>query len=129
MDEGTLVYPVEEVYRTEGVPEYTFVRPPNFNEILVDIRNPGKPVVIEGQSGTGKTTTVKKVIERASGDGLLCRYLSARKGFEIPEIERIAAGEVVGTFVIDDFHRLAIETQVALADRVKEPLIKSRCMG
>lgn len=113
------MYPVEEVYRTEGVPEYTFVQPPNFNEILVDIRNPGKPVVIEGQSGTGKTTTVKKVIERASGGGLQCRYLSARKGFEIPEIERIAAGEVVGTFVIDDFHRLAIETQVALADRVK----------
>jgi hypothetical protein len=41
-------YPVEEVFRTEGVPQFTFLRPPNFNEILVDIRNPGKPVIIEG---------------------------------------------------------------------------------
>jgi MoxR-like ATPase len=52
-------YPLEDVFRTEGVPEFTYVRPPNFNEILVDIRNTGKPVIIEGQSGTGKTTTVK----------------------------------------------------------------------
>ena len=52
-------YNIEEIYRTEGVPEYTFVRPPNYNEILVDIRNPGKPVIIEGQSGTGKTTVTR----------------------------------------------------------------------
>lgn len=51
---------VEDVFVTEGVPNETFVKPPNYNEILVDIRRPGKPVVIEGQSGTGKTTTVKK---------------------------------------------------------------------
>lgn len=51
---------VEEVFVTEGVPEFTFVRPPNFNEILLDIRRAGKPVIIEGQSGTGKTTCVRR---------------------------------------------------------------------
>ena len=52
---------LEDVFVTEGVPTKTFVRPPNYNEILVDVRRPGKPVVIEGQSGTGKTTAVKKI--------------------------------------------------------------------
>ncbi|MCL5978709.1 MAG: hypothetical protein M1147_11475 [Nitrospirae bacterium] len=42
-------YPVEEVFVTEGVPEYTFVKPSNYNEVLVDIRRAGKPVIIEGQ--------------------------------------------------------------------------------
>ena len=55
---------VEEVFVTEGVPAYTFVPPPNFNDIFLDIRHPGKPVLIEGQSGTGKTTCVKKILER-----------------------------------------------------------------
>ena len=31
---------VEEVFVTEGVPQYTFVPPPNFNEILLDLRRP-----------------------------------------------------------------------------------------
>jgi len=48
-------YVVEEVFVTEGVPQYTFVKPPNYNEVLVDMRRPGKPVIIEGQSGSGKT--------------------------------------------------------------------------
>lgn len=113
------MYTVEEIYRTEGVPEYTFVKPPNFNEILVDIRNPGKPVIIEGQSGTGKTTAVKKIIERATGSGSTYRYLSARRAIDIPEIQKVAAGELLGTFIIDDFHRLTNETQIDLADRLK----------
>jgi len=113
------MYFVEDVYRTEGVPEYTFVKPPNFNEILVDIRNPGKPVVIEGQSGTGKTTTVKKIIERAQVSGTECTYLSARRSADVPRIEDVAKANVTGTFIIDDFHRLAPETQTLLADRLK----------
>jgi Cdc6-like AAA superfamily ATPase len=69
---------LEEVFKTEGIPEYTFVAPPNYNEILVDLRSPRKPVVVEGQSGTGKTTTVKKILGM---DATVARYsyLSARK--------------------------------------------------
>lgn len=111
-------YPVEEVFRTEGVPEFTFVRPPNFNEILVDIRNPGKPVIIEGQSGTGKTTTVRKIIEECLPHGGF-EYLSARKAHDIPKILQVADGVVAGKFIIDDFHRLENETQAKIANIVK----------
>lgn len=111
-------FKLEDVFRTEGVPEFTFVRPPNFHEILVDIRNPGKPVIIEGQSGTGKTTTVKKIIEDNLPAGKFV-YLSARKAADIPRIMKISAGEESGSFILDDFHRLSDEDQRKIADIIK----------
>jgi len=111
-------YPIEEVFRTEGVPEFTYVRPPNFNEILVDIRNAGKPVIIEGQSGTGKTTTVKKIIEECLPlSGFV--YLSARKAADIPRILLLANGGETGKYILDDFHRLDKDAQEKIANIIK----------
>ncbi|TAG50202.1 MAG: TIR domain-containing protein [Betaproteobacteria bacterium] len=111
-------HPLEEVFRTEGVPEFTFVRPSNFGDILVDIRNPGKPVIIEGQSGTGKTTTVRKIIAEAL-KSVGFEFLSARKSKDIPRIIQLAKGEITGHFIVDDFHRLDSSTQSQIADVVK----------
>ncbi|MEW8631960.1 MAG: TIR domain-containing protein [Candidatus Thiodiazotropha sp.] len=113
-----MTFPVEEIYRTEGVPEYTFVRPPNYNEILVDLRNPGKPMVVEGQSGTGKTTAVRKIIERSLPDYNF-EYLSARNASDVAKIGEIATNGGPGSYVIDDFHRLANHIQEQLGDVVK----------
>ena len=33
---------LEEIFVTEGIPQYTFVKPPNYNEILLDVRKKGK---------------------------------------------------------------------------------------
>lgn len=109
---------VEEVFRTEGVPEFTFVQPPNFGEILVDIRTLGKPVIVEGQSGTGKTTAIRKILEESLRDNGFV-YLSARKGNDVPTILAIASGEKVGKFVIDDFHRLENDIQANIANIIK----------
>lgn len=111
-------YPVEEVFRTEGVPEFTFVKPPNYNEILVDIRNEGKPTIIEGQSGTGKTTVAKKIIEHAFAHGGF-EYLSARTAADMPKIISIADGKLQGRWIIDDFHRLDPAIQERIANLVK----------
>lgn len=109
---------LEEVYKTEGVPEYTFVHPPNFNEILIDLRNPKKPVIVEGQSGTGKTTIVKRILETdaAVKDYV---YLSARNSGDIERILKVANGDLTGSFIIDDFHRLNTDTQENLANLIK----------
>jgi hypothetical protein len=109
---------LENIFVTEGVPLYTFVKPPNFNEILLDIRKSGKPVIIEGQSGTGKTTTVKKVLEQLS-ENLEITYLSARKTVDIEKIIKIAEKPIEGHFVIDDFHRLSADLQEKLANLAK----------
>ena len=108
---------VEEVFVTEGLPQFTFVKPPNFNEILLDIRHPGKPVIVEGQSGTGKTTCVRKVLEQLGGAAP--EYLTARSAIDVHRIEEIASNGLLGRFVVDDFHRLASDTQAKLADRAK----------
>jgi hypothetical protein len=113
-----LKYTVEEVFRTEGIPEFTFVRPSNFGEILVDIRTPGKPVIIEGQSGTGKTTTAKKILVECLPDAGF-QYLSARRTDDMPKILAVAEGGKAGHFIIDDFHRLDDETQTKIANLAK----------
>ncbi len=113
-----MTYLVEEIFRTEGVPEYTFVSPPNYNELLIDIRNPTKPVVIEGQSGTGKTTVVVKMLEKHS-DALPFEYLSARKAADISRIDKVINENIIGKYIIDDFHRLNIDIKEKIGDIIK----------
>ena len=112
-------YFVEDVFKTEGVPEFTFVQPPNYNEMLVDLRAPGKPVIIEGQSGTGKTTVTKKILEKAFPNQAFT-YLTARRALDIPKIQSISSGESLGRFIIDDFHRLDKELQEDIANIIKQ---------
>lgn len=119
---------VEEVFVTEGVPQYTFIPPPNFNEILLDIRRVGKPVIIEGQSGTGKTTCVKKIIEKLSYPENVY-YLTARNAEDVTQISNLVANPHAGTFVIDDFHRLASELQAGLANVAKTAAEQAEATG
>lgn len=109
---------VEEVFVTEGVPEFTFVRPPNYNRIFVDVRSLGKPVILEGQSGTGKTTAIRHILADLA-DAHPTEYLTARNPVDVSRIEAIARERLFGRFVIDDFHRLAAALQAALADIAK----------
>ena len=111
-------YPIEAVFVTEGVPEFTFVQPPNYNEILVDFRRPGKPVVIEGQSGTGKTCAAKKILEQVSATHAI-QYLTARKTIDVERIVALAKQPTQGTFILDDFHRLSIDLRRNFADMAK----------
>src|SRR5208283_5308288 len=94
------IYNLEDVFVTDGVPGHTFVAPPNYGDIYVDVRKPGKPVIIEGQSGTGKTTTIKSILSalRTAQD---IRYLTARVPENIEEIEEIALNRTPGFYVID----------------------------
>ena len=109
---------LEDVFVTEGIPQYTFVKPPNYNEILLDIRRKGKPVIIEGQSGTGKTTTAKRIINQLSSD-IEINYLTARQTKDVEEIIRVAKDSPSGYFIIDDFHRLSSDLQESLANIAK----------
>ncbi len=109
---------VEDVFVTEGVPQETFVEPPNFGQILVDIRRPGKPVIIEGASGTGKTSTVKKVLERL-GHANDWNYSTARKAEDTIAAADLAKNPRPGIFIIDDFHKLPSKIQEKLADIAK----------
>jgi hypothetical protein len=109
---------VEEVFVTEGVPQFTFVPPPNFNEIFLDLRRPGKPLIIEGQSGTGKTTCIIKAIEKL-GTAMSVVRLSSRRANDISTITRLISKKPEGIFLVDDFHRLDTGLQSELANIAK----------
>ncbi|MBU0942301.1 MAG: AAA family ATPase, partial [Bacteroidetes bacterium] len=109
---------LEEIFVTEGIPQYTFVKPPNYNEILLDIRRKGKPVIIEGQSGTGKTTTAKRIINQLSAD-IEIKYFTARQTNDLERIIEIVQQKERGHYIIDDFHRLSPELQEQLANLAK----------
>lgn len=109
---------LEDIFVTEGVPEFTFVKPPNYNDILLDIRRKGKPVIIEGQSGTGKTTTAKRILNQLATD-VEINYYTARQTEDIDKIGEIVENRLSGYFIIDDFHRLPSNLQLSLADIAK----------
>lgn len=46
---------LNDVFKTVGLPQYTYVKPTIYGEIRADIEQAGKHLLIEGPSGTGKT--------------------------------------------------------------------------
>jgi hypothetical protein len=111
------IYNLEEVFVTEGVPRYTFVEPPNYVDILLDARIPGKPIILEGQSGTGKTTAIKHIIQQLGRYDVV--YLSARQPGDLENIDLLVSDRMAGFYVIDDFHRLPEQTRENLANIAK----------
>jgi hypothetical protein len=109
---------LEEVFRTEGLPEFTFVAPPNYNEILLNVRQSHKPVILEGQSGTGKTSCVRHILAELDATKKP-EYLTARDPFHVRTIEKVVTAHLIGSYVIDDFHRLTIDLQEKVADVAK----------
>ena len=109
---------LEEVFKTSGVPTYTFVEPAEYTNLTVSLRTPGRGVVIEGPSGIGKTSAVETALKRLTVSETVAK-LSARRP---PDVEYIASlpslGEV-GLVVVDDFHKLPDATRASLADYMK----------
>jgi len=107
-----------DVFVTEGLPYLTYVKPPNYHEILVDVKKKGKPVVIEGQSGTGKTSTILQILSELKSE-IEFNYLSARKRDDVVTILKLINDPKPGNYVIDDFHRLVDNFKIALSNIAK----------
>jgi len=109
---------LEDVFKTSGIPTYTFVRPLEYAGLLVALRTPGRGVVIEGPSGIGKTTSVTRALEEL---GLAERVskLSARRGADVELIRELPTMGDIGTVLIDDFHKLDDSAKLAIADHMK----------
>ncbi len=56
-------YQLYEVFVKSGVPNITFVERDDFMRLKLALAQPGRGVIIEGPSGVGKTTSLKKAIE------------------------------------------------------------------
>ena len=109
---------LEEVFKTSGVPTFTFVEPSEYTALLVSLRTPGRGVVIEGPSGIGKTTAVETAL-KALGTNNTVTKLSARRPRDVEYIEDLPNLGGVGLVLVDDFHKLPDRTRAALADYMK----------
>jgi len=109
---------LEEVFKLSGVPGYTFVKPLEYDKLLVALRTPGRGVVIEGPSGIGKTTAVTRALGEQGVEEKALR-LSARKKEDRELIAVLAEMKDTGVVIVDDFHTLDETVQKQLADHLK----------
>jgi hypothetical protein len=117
---------LEDVYKTVGLPQYTYVKPTYYGEVRADVSQPGKHLLIEGPSGIGKTCVVFKVFEElgwSSGRHFL--YLSCRDDNAGAAIDTFFATATSGempipaVLVIDDFHLLPTARRAAIGSLLK----------
>lgn len=95
---------LEDVFCDSGVPQYTFVEPAEYIKTKVALRTRGRGVIVEGPSGIGKTTCIKKALAEID---MKATMLSARVPDDIEFIKFILQSpENLGVVIIDDFHLL-----------------------
>lgn len=109
---------LEEVFKTSGIPSYTFVKPLEYSSLLVALRTAGRGVVIEGPSGIGKTTAVTTALGELN-IGETVTKLSARRRDDLDLIRALSTMKNFGTVLVDDFHRLPDDLRKEIADLMK----------
>jgi hypothetical protein len=110
---------LEDVFKKSGLPTYTFVEPAEYNHLRVALRTPGRGVVVEGPSGIGKTTAVRKAASDIGIDDH-AQMLSGRNAQDRELIASLPQLGDIGTVIIVDFHRMDEATKHLIADFLKE---------
>ncbi|MBI4360293.1 TIR domain-containing protein [Candidatus Micrarchaeota archaeon] len=114
----SMVFNTEQVFKTEGVPDYTFVKPSNYTDIFIDFRNPKKPVILEGQSGTGKTTVALKILSELY-TGNEPKVYSGRNRDDVTALRSALLSRTSPVIIIDDFHRLSDDLKEEIGESIK----------
>ncbi|HEX2569766.1 MAG TPA: metallophosphoesterase [Polyangia bacterium] len=112
--------PIDKIFRTTGQPDINFVEPEQLGDIRVRLRMMGQGLVVQGPSGVGKTTAVRKALGDLATSPTTT-LLSSKKPSNIRRLQEILATSLAegGHLVIDDFHRLAPDLQGQVADLIK----------
>lgn len=109
---------LEEVFRRQGTPTYTFVEPARYTEIRLAIREKGRCLVIEGPSGIGKSTLIDRVLSDLGLKNSVL-LLSARDPDDVALIDEVLKENRPGVVIVDDFHKLGEDTRMRLAEKMK----------
>jgi serine kinase of HPr protein (carbohydrate metabolism regulator) len=109
---------LDEVFKKSGVPTHTFVPPAEYDRVAVALKTPGRGIIVEGPSGIGKTSCVRRTIDDV-GLEASCLFLSARKKSDVELISELPSIKKIGVVVVDDFHRLPSVEKNKLTDFIK----------
>lgn len=117
---------LQDVFKTVGLPPYTYVKPTYYGEVRADIVQQGKHLLIEGPSGIGKTCVAFKVFEEIGWvPGKNFRYVSCRDKDANEKISEFFVTALKGknpsppVIVIDDFHLLPVGKRTSVGASLK----------
>lgn len=115
---------LREVFRTVGLPEFTYVEPRIYKRVASAVRDPGKHLIVEGPSGSGKTCMVFRIVDELGfKEPTDYRYLSAlgeQNNDTILATAHAAAESKDTTMtIIDDIHFLSQDARDELAKILK----------
>jgi hypothetical protein len=116
-----------DVFKTVGLPPYTYVKPPYFGQIRIDVEQPGKHLLVEGPSGIGKSCIIFKILEElALAEGRDFAYVTCRDADSPSKLEEFLAPAAQGKpvspslLVLDDFHLLPLSTRTRAGSYLKQ---------
>lgn len=109
---------LNEVFKTSGIPTYTFVEPSEYRRIILSLMSPGRGMVIEGPSGIGKTCSAIKALDSLNMGDITAK-LSARNSRDVKRIQELIGKRDLGIILIDDFHKLSLEIKEDIANYLK----------
>ena len=126
---STVPLRVQQVFRTTGVPDVSFVAPAQLRDLEIRVGFMNEGLVVEGPSGIGKTTATRHALVASLGADLdtlrstdRLRWLSSKDDRDVAALVHLLdAGyaDLRGHLVIDDFHRLDGALQGRVADLIK----------
>lgn len=123
-DAARPILSIATIFRDSGVPDETFVKTEQFEDIRFELAIMGKALVVEGPSGVGKTSTTMTAL----GDRPH-KWIHAGTSNGRAELQKVLASSTSGHLVVDDFHRLAPGLKIELAERMKSLADEARPTG
>lgn len=110
-----------EVFPTTGVPQYTLVDPEQLVDIVDGMRRRGMGLLVEGPSGIGKTTAVRRALQLLPADAPKVIWKNGRLREDQDTLRRIVQSGLHdgGHLIVDDFHRVPADLRQDLADLIK----------
>lgn len=103
---------INDIFRLDGPPSVTFVRPPRFDELKLELRTMGTGLIVQGPSRTGKSTAIRKALEELHVPDAehVQEWLYGQDPPDLDTFEGILDGLVTAKqdrwLFIDDFHYL-----------------------
>ena len=119
-DEQNVVktYTIGEIFRTAGTPELNYEEPSEFESFKVELQTLGKGLAVEGPSGIGKTSTMRRVLNTIQPT-LPSKWISSVSNDSHELLDDNLNQGFDGYLIIDDFHHLSDEYKDHVAKAIK----------